>query len=317
MSDQGFIVSPIDTDPPAISQRATDYLAAVVPGYIAAPGNLDTLIIEAVAEEIAETTEVASAVTQAVFRNFGPLVGVPPQDSVPAVATPTFTVQDTAGYTIAAGSSAGLRTVDDTLIGFTLDTDLVIPAGSTTGTGAATADTEGTDGNGLSGLAEPVSLPSYVTAVNFLTPTSGGADAEEDDLYLDRLSETLTLLSPRPILPQDFAVLARGIPGVFRSTAVDGLKPGPPWTATAEATGQAKTVTVAITDSAGNAVSAPIRTAVATYLQSLREQNFNVYVVDPNYATIAVTTTSASPAPRRSRPCRAPERGPWRAPAST
>jgi hypothetical protein len=86
-------------------------------------------------------------------------------------------------------------------------------------------------------------------------------------------------------------VLARGIPGVFRSTAVDGLKPGPPWTATAEATGQAKTVTVAITDSAGNAVSAPIRTAVDTYLQSLREQNFAVYVVDPNYATIAVTTT--------------------------
>jgi hypothetical protein len=127
MSDQGFIVSPIDTDPPAIAQRATDYLAAVIPGYVAAPGNIDTLIIEAMAEEIAETAEVASAVTQAVFRNFGPLVGVPPTDSAPAFATPTYTVQDAAGYTIPAGSSAGLRTADDTLIGFTLDADLVIP----------------------------------------------------------------------------------------------------------------------------------------------------------------------------------------------
>jgi uncharacterized phage protein gp47/JayE len=291
MSDQGFIVSPIDTDPPAIAQRATDYLAAVIPGYLAAPGNLDTLIIEAMAEEVAETAEVASAVTQAVFRNFGPLVGVPPTDSAPAFATPTYTVQDTAGYTIPAGSSAGLRTADDTLIGFTLDADLVIPAGSTTGSGAATADTEGADGNGLSGIAEPVSLPSYVVSVNFATPTSGGADAEDDDLYLDRLSETLTLLAPRPILPQDFAVLARGITGVFRATAIDGLKPGPPWTGTAEATGQAKTITVAVTDSAGNAVSGTVRSAVDTYLQSLREQNFAVYVVDPNYATIAVTTT--------------------------
>src|SRR4051794_30239411 len=105
MSDQGFIVSPIDADPPAIAQRATDYLAAVVPGYVAAPGNLDTLIIEAMSEEVAESAEVASAVTRAVFRNFGPLVGVPPIDSAPAFGNPTFTVRDASGYTILAGSS--------------------------------------------------------------------------------------------------------------------------------------------------------------------------------------------------------------------
>jgi uncharacterized phage protein gp47/JayE len=291
MSDQGFIVSPIAADPPAISQRATDYLESVVPGYIAAPGNLDTLVIEAMAEEVAETAEVASAVTQAVFRNFGPLVGVPPIDAAPAFGNPTFTVRDASGYTIPAGSSAGLRTPDDTLIGFALDDDLVIAAGSTTGSGAVTADTEGVEGNGLSGTAEPVSLPDYVTAVIFGTPTSGGVDAEDDDLYLDRLSETLTLLAPRPILPQDFAVLARGVTGVYRATAIDGLKPGPPWNGTAEATGQSRTITVAVTDAAGDAVSAGVRAAVDAYLQSLREQDFAVYVVDPNYTDIAVTTT--------------------------
>src|SRR4051812_13572263 len=103
MSDQGYIVSPIATDPPAIAEAAFRYLESVITGYVAAPGNLDTLIVEALAEEVAEATEVASAATQAVFRSFGPLVGVPPVDSAPAGGNPTFTVQDNAGYTIPAG----------------------------------------------------------------------------------------------------------------------------------------------------------------------------------------------------------------------
>ena len=81
MTDQGFISSPIATDPDAISQRAIDFLQSIVVGYQSAPGSLDTLIIEAMAEEVAESAEVASAVTEAVFRSFGPLVGVPPLES--------------------------------------------------------------------------------------------------------------------------------------------------------------------------------------------------------------------------------------------
>ena len=291
MSDQGFIVSPIDADPPAIVERFYAYLQAVVPGFVPAPGNIDTLIAEGFAEEIAENAEVASAVTQSVFRSFGPLVGVPPVDSVPAVGTATFTMADNAGYTVPAGSSAGLRNADGDLVGFTLNADLVVPPGSTSGSGAVTADADGTAGNGLSGTAEPVTLPAFVSAVTFSAPTSGGGDAEDDDLYLDRLSETLQLLAPRPILPNDFAVLARGVAGVYRATAIDGLKPGPPWNGTPEATGQGRTITVAVTDASGNSVGATVRAATQTYLDSLREQNFQVFVVDPNYFTIAVTTT--------------------------
>jgi uncharacterized phage protein gp47/JayE len=56
-------------------------------------------------------------------------------------------------------------------------------------------------------------------------PTAGGVDAESDADYLDRLHELLTLLAPRPILPNDFAVLARTVAGVGRATAIDLYNP--------------------------------------------------------------------------------------------
>ena len=54
---------------------------------------------------------------------------------------------------------------------------------------------------------------------------SGGTEDETSDDYLARLAEALTILAPRPILPNDFAVLARQVPGVGRATAIDLYQP--------------------------------------------------------------------------------------------
>jgi len=68
---------------------------------------------------------------------------------------------------------------------------------------------------------------SFVSTIASTTATAGGEDAETTAAYLNRLSEELQLLAPRPILPNDFAVLAVNTPNadVFRSGAINLLNP--------------------------------------------------------------------------------------------
>jgi hypothetical protein len=110
-----------------------------------------------------------------------------------------------------------------------------------------------------------------VETVTMAAAATGGTDEEEADDYLDRLADALSILAPRPILPQDFATLARQIPGVGRAVALDLYQPGTndniaagqpggpltvegtPVNAGAGITPVAKCVTVAITAEGGTA----------------------------------------------------------------
>jgi len=124
----------------------------------------------------------------------------------------------------------------------------------------------------------------FVTVVTLNAVTTGGVDAETDDDYLNRLSAELTLLAPRPILPQDFALFTRSIPGAYRAVAIDLYDPGPP-----VVTPKDRCVTIASADINGNPVSASIKQQIDDLLQSNRELNFKISEVDPTYTTIAVT----------------------------
>ena len=55
--------------------------------------------------------------------------------------------------------------------------------------------------------------------------TAGGADEESPDDYLDRLTEPLRMVALRPILPQDFAILALQNEGVGRAVALNLYDP--------------------------------------------------------------------------------------------
>jgi hypothetical protein len=287
---------PIETDPAALAEQAFEYLENTISGFEAAPGNLETLVIEAISEEAALAADVASGATDAVFRAFGPLAGIPSLEATSATATATFTAGDTVGHPIPANTTIGLRDADGELRAFIVPTDGAIPAASASVALQVIALDEGAITNDLSGTAELINVPTYITGVTVAAPSSGGSDAEPDDVFLGRLAETLTLASPRPILPDDFAVLARTIPGVYRATAVDGLKPSSssgaiPVPSGAESTGNARTITVAVADVNGATVGSGVRTAVSAFLTSEREVNFLVYVVDALYQAVAVTAT--------------------------
>lgn len=294
-----YVSSPIAVDPDELKARAYDYLRAAIPGWEPADGNLDAWLIEAVAELAAQVAEAASDATVAIFRWFGAnLVDVPPIDPSAASVTTAWTMQDVAGYTIPAGTTIGWTSTRGALVGFQTAEDVVIASGSDAATGVlVVAVTEGADANGLTGTAQLVDGLDFVASVIAEDVTTGGTDGETDDAYLNRLAEELRLMAPRPIVPEDFATLARRVAGVDRAAALNGYDVAvnaATWDELDSSTWEERTITVALRDAAGQPVSGTAKTAVDSLLQSMREVNFVVKVADPDYTTVDVTFTATA-----------------------
>jgi len=225
----GYIVLPITSDPEQLTADAFAYIAQQSQGWMPHEGHMEAWLIEAVARIVSSYAATAAQVPVAIFEFFGGLVGIPPINGAAAEAPTTWTMVDNAGYTIPAGTTVGYATSTNTLTYFTVVDTVVVPGGSTeTASGGVTiqAVTVGAGENGLPAgdLVVVDSLP-FVTSVVSTAATSGGADAETTAQYINRLSGELQLLSPRPILPADFAQLALNVAGVYRAVAVDGFNP--------------------------------------------------------------------------------------------
>jgi hypothetical protein len=108
-------------------------------------------------------------------------------------------------------------------------------------------------------------------------------------VYMARLVRRIRRLSQRPILPQDFAEMAKDAdPLVFRAVAIDG------YNSLTGTYGNEKTIAVAAVDVAGNAATTAMKTNILNLLQANRETNFIVRVMDPNYSTIDVSASVVS-----------------------
>lgn len=223
-----FIEVPIETEPDALAADGFDYVQSKFPGWLPNDGNLDTIVIEAAAFMASQARDVASAVPTEIFRYFGKLVNILPDDATFATATTTWTVVDNAGYVIPAGTQVGIEQSGDNIIPFETQVDVVIPVGSTSVTGVVIQAIEaGEAGSGLENTLTVVLLDTldYVDSIDLTSDTVGGHDAEDDDDYLQRLAGRLQVMTQHPVLPADFAIFAQDIDGVARAVAIDGLNP--------------------------------------------------------------------------------------------
>ena len=224
-----YITLPTVTDPDELAADALDRLAAAIPGFVPQEGHLEVALIEVLARQDAETRDVASLVPPAIFRYFGKSVlNVPAVDAAKSTAPSTWTVVDAAGYVIPAGTMVAFNRTGSEQVYFEVAEDVVIDPGQTSTASEEVQLVARVAGADANGLAAPVSLVDSLTFVSTVTTTdvsSGGVDGESDDAYLNRLAGELTLLSPRPILPADFAALALRIAGVDRAVAIDGYDP--------------------------------------------------------------------------------------------
>lgn len=284
-----YVNAPIPVDPDELEAQAYETIQAQFPDWEPAEGNLDVRIIKAFALICATIGEDATDANDTIFRYFGSeLAGLPPLEASAATGETTWVLIDTDGHTIPAGTVVGVDN-GERLIEFQTVSDTVIAPAADTATGVDVVAVEaGEDGNDLTGDATLIDQLDYVNTVTLTTTTSGGVDEETDEDYLNRLVELLRLLTPRPILPEDFSVLAKTVAGVGRATAINGYNP-------ADSTyDNERMITVAVADEDGAALSNPVKTAVDEYLTEQREVNFVVHVIDPTSNTIDVTFTAVA-----------------------
>ena len=208
MSTSSFLTVPFSTDSESITDTAIETLRNMVPGWEPSDGSLDVWLIVALAQIAATATVVAAQVPASIFGQFGTqILGIAPLQAVYATVPTFWTVRDSLGYTIPAGTQVGYQVSGDTIIPFETTADTIIPSGSTTLSPVALqAVTAGTAANGIpAGPLVLLDALSWVSSVSANSPSTGGVDAETTDAYLSRLTVELRLLAPRPILPGDFA----------------------------------------------------------------------------------------------------------------
>lgn len=285
-----YIEFQFSTDPSELWQDAVDYIKDRVPGWEPSEGSFINIQLEAESNMAAEVRDIGAVMPKAAFRAFGAkIINIPPADEAFATVPSTWTAKDNAGYTIIAGTLVAIPIDGSSNAGFEVVDDVTIPAGSTaTAAGevilqAVLPGSQATDLGGVGVLVDVVDSVAFVDNVALTAATSGGVDAEDDDAYLDRLSDELRLLTPRPILPEDFAVLARNTVGVGRAVALDGYNPAD------DTYNNERMVTVAVVDIDGNNLTMPIKDAVSASLEAQREINFIVNVIDPTHTSIDVT----------------------------
>lgn len=293
-----YVSAPITTDVDLLEQEAYDYIAVRWPNWVPSESNFEAWLIGAVARMVAEARDVASDVPTSIFRYFGAsIMGIPPIDATTSTVASTWALKDSLGHTIEAGTLVAINDLDGVPIAFEVVSDVIVPAASSsTAAGEVTLRSieAGGDKSGLGGVGMVVPLIDAIEWVNTVTltgSTTGGVDAELDSDYLNRLSARLTLLTPRPILPRDFELLAVDIAAqngtTARALAIDG------WDADLGTGSHEKTITVFMVDNdTGADVPSGVKTAVDTELQSQREVNFLVYVRDPTRTTVDVTFTA-------------------------
>jgi hypothetical protein len=266
------------------------------PGWRPDPGNPEKWFIDAMIDRLTvPLSQLAADVAAELFNQYGQqIVKVMPIEATPAKVASTWRVKDKAGYEIPAGTQVLVPTSGNTAEGFRVVNTVVVPKESeATEAGQVLLEAlePGSAANHLSGearLESTLELLAPEEGITLVGETEGGEDAEEPEAFLSRLAETMETLAPRPIIPRDAAILARNIPGVHRSVALDMFNPeidnpNEPATWLSE-----RTLSVVVCDVAGEPCTEAVKLAVEEDLQSKREVNFIFFVLDPTYTVIKV-----------------------------
>ena len=277
---------PVDATPAAIEEGVYDYIQTKWAEWEPADGNLEVWIVKALALRLSELNETAVDVADEIFATYGAMRNIPRYAAAPAVAESTWTMVDSVGYTIAAGTQVAVPVSGNESIAFEVAAEVTVAPSSTTAAVSLVALEPGTAANGLTGNPTLIDALVFVDSISLDAATSSGVDEEDIGQYLIRLKERLEISTETPIVPRDFEILARTyFPFVNRAVARDGYNP------VDSSTGNERMIALAVMDGTGEPLTAPQKTQVEDFLQSKREANFVVNVIDADYTAIDVTYT--------------------------
>lgn len=224
-----YIIEPLETDPETIFQDFVEHVQATFPEWQPSEGQLDVIQARIWSLKAAIIADMASRVMRSIYRYFGSTItNIVPLPAAYATVLVNFVALDTAGHTIPAGTQIGLTDSNGDIHIFATLSNAVITAGQDDVNAIAEAIEAGTAENTLTGAVQMIEQIDWLdpTASATVTPSSGGADPEDDTTYINRLTNNLGLMAPRPLLAKDFALISRNIAGVWRAAAIDNYLPG-------------------------------------------------------------------------------------------
>lgn len=267
-----FVTVPIETDSQTLKARAVAALKAKWAGWTDNDADQEVMQFEAVAPMAADCAVAASRMFPAAFRAFGEkLSGVPYEAGSPATTTASFNLTDTDGpYEIPEGFE-----LDVDGYAFAVETTVVVPNGVDTVSGVViTATGIGSERNDLMGTTvTPIGALSYIEDVVLDSPTDGGADAETDRAYENRLVIEQRLRAKTLVTPPNFEADALFEPGVGRAIAIKD---------------NARNLTVVLTDIDGEPVSQAIKDRLEARWEVYKQVNTNFDMPDATYTTVNV-----------------------------
>lgn len=167
-------------------QASGDTLAAGDPRRLFLLSIADVIIQQRTAINLAPQQNLLSYAQGNYLDALGQLLAVERMAESKAVTTIEFTLSQALGsvYTIPAGTQ-----VTNGVVTFETDEDLLIPIGETTGEVSASCTVAGPVGNDyLAGQISTIVTPmTFVSGAQNTTITTGGADAESDSDFADRI----------------------------------------------------------------------------------------------------------------------------------
>lgn len=234
MSDFSIDITPyvdltvFDRDAVSIVEMALQAALTRLPDWKPNEGNTETVLIEAFAVEVVELIYAANRAPRKITEVLLRLFSLTPDVGAPSTADLNFTVSDTLGHVVPAGTrvrlelGAGVMPLD-----FLTDSDLTIDAGFLVGTVASTAVESGIRSEDTpSGTALAlVDAVFFVDDVELDTVPTGGRDPETADAFLTRGVAKLARLVTTLVLPEHFQLYAVDEGGMGRAFAIDNYDP--------------------------------------------------------------------------------------------
>lgn len=187
-------LSIFNQDATELFDEAIEYARSALPEWLPEPGNIEVILLEAIATEASNVISAINRVPGATTETLLKLFGVERSDGTLATGTIQIITTNTNGYTIPSGSSFAYFPSDGTTpLIYLTDADLIIPNGSAAGTVAVTAQAVGPDFNEPSAGAALQLLETvpYVSSATFVSSPTGGAAAESDSEFFQRAVNTL------------------------------------------------------------------------------------------------------------------------------
>lgn len=281
-----------DRDPQDVFDAAVTDLQIKMPEWAPREGNTEVMLMESLALEAAELIFALNRIPNSTVETVLKLYGIDRDAGEPPTTSLLVTLAGSQGYTIPPITvRLDLGNNLDPVV-FATDSDVVVPAGQTTVTIAATGDRFTADANGTPAgtFVELLETLFFVEHVELATDVTGGRDPETDDTYFERGVQRFGRLSDTLVLPRHFTTYALEQPYVKRATTMDNYDPANDPEGDGPTGNDPGHVTVAVYGDSQFVAQTDKDTLLAG-MSDLSLANLTVHVVDPTITTVDVTVT--------------------------